>query len=258
MRVLRLGSRGEEVERWQYFLRGAGLYLGAVDGEFGAATRAATENFQRRHGLRDDAIVGNRTFGEAMRVGFSFVDDDPAVPDSLDWPPKPPFSQLDAAGRRAAFGEYPYRSEPTADNPEAIEILSDWVRESIVVIAIPELAGVPGAPPSGRVQLHRSVAPRVAELFRKWGEAGLARSILGFGGSFVPRFIRGSRTTLSQHAHGSAFDINVPWNGLGARPAARGDRGSVRELVPIANQLGFYWGGHFARKDGMHFEVAQV
>lgn len=258
MRVLRWGSKGEDVERWQYFLRSAGLYFGAVDGHFGDATRAATENFQRRHGLRDDAIVGNRTFGEAMRVGFSLVDDDPAAVDSLDWPPPPPFSPLSAAGRMAAFGEYPYRSEPTADNPEAIRILSDWVRENIVMITIPELAGVPGAPSSGRVQLHRRVAPRVAELFGRWAEAGLAKSILGFGGSFVPRFIRGSRTTLSQHAHGSAFDINVPWNALGARPARSGDRGSVRELVPIANELGFYWGGHFARRDGMHFEVAQV
>jgi hypothetical protein len=34
----------------------------------------------------------------------------------------------------------------------------------------------------------------------------------------------------------------------------------VRELVPIANAFGFYWGGHFGagRVDGMHFEVAKV
>jgi hypothetical protein len=258
MNVLRLGSKGEEVERWQYFLRGAGLYFGAVDGEFGEATKAATEAFQRRHGLRDDAVVGNRTFGEAMRVGFSLVADDPAEVGSLDWPPKPAFPPLGSAGRTAALGEYPYRSEPTPDNAEAIRILSDWVRENIVVVPIPQLAGLPGAPSTGKVHFHRLVAPRVAELFRRWAEAGLAHMVLGFGGSFVPRFIRGSRTTLSQHAHGSAFDINVPWNPLGRTPAQRGERGSVRELVPIANELGFYWGGHFTRKDGMHFEVAQL
>jgi hypothetical protein len=33
----------------------------------------------------------------------------------------------------------------------------------------------------------------------------------------------------------------------------------VRELVPIANRLGFFWGGHFQnRLDGNHFEVAHV
>jgi hypothetical protein len=36
-----------------------------------------------------------------------------------------------------------------------------------------------------------------------------------------------------------------------------GEKGSVRELVPIANRWGFYWGGHYnGRPDGMHFEVA--
>lgn len=47
------------------------------------------------------------------------------------------------------------------------------------------------------------------------------------------------------------------YNPLGARPALVGQKGSVRELVPIANKWGFYWGGHYSgRKDGMHFEVA--
>ena len=45
---------------------------------------------------------------------------------------------------------------------------------------------------------------------------------------------------------------------LGTTPALVGRKGSVRELVEIANANGFYWGGHFTRKDGMHFEVAQV
>jgi len=31
----------------------------------------------------------------------------------------------------------------------------------------------------------------------------------------------------------------------------------VRELVASANELGFFWGGHFSQpKDGMHFEFA--
>ncbi|NRA35694.1 MAG: M15 family metallopeptidase, partial [Polyangiaceae bacterium] len=35
--------------------------------------------------------------------------------------------------------------------------------------------------------------------------------------------------------------------------------GSVRELVTIAEEHGFYWGGFFStRPDGMHFEAAKV
>ncbi|MBP0649891.1 M15 family metallopeptidase, partial [Mycobacterium tuberculosis] len=56
-----------------------------------------------------------------------------------------------------------------------------------------------------------------------------------------------------------AFDINAEWNPLGVEPAAMGAKGCVRELVPIANRFGFYWGGHFStRADGMHFEVAKL
>jgi D-alanyl-D-alanine carboxypeptidase len=72
-------------------------------------------------------------------------------------------------------------------------------------------------------------------------------------------FIRGRPGELSNHAFGAAFDINFPWNPLGEVPALVGQRGCVRELVPIANRFGFFWGGHFHnRLDGNHFEVAQV
>ena len=60
---------------------------------------------------------------------------------------------------------------------------------------------------------------------------------------------------LSNHAFGTAFDINVQWNPLEALP---GRTGCVFELVPMAHRHGFYWGGHFSRRDGMHFEVARV
>ena len=61
---------------------------------------------------------------------------------------------------------------------------------------------------------------------------------------------------LSSHAFGTAFDINARDNRIGATPALRGSRGSVRALVPLANAHGFYWGGHFEdRPDGMHFEA---
>ena len=85
--------------------------------------------------------------------------------------------------------------------------------------------------------------------------------MLTWAGLWNPRFVRGSRRTLSNHAYASAFDINAPWNGLRRQPALVGKRGSVRELVAVANELGWWWGGHgfppdYGRKDGMHFELA--
>ncbi|HET7539039.1 MAG TPA: M15 family metallopeptidase [Polyangiaceae bacterium] len=257
MDTLRVGSKSELVERWQFFLRGLNLYFGESNGEFGEDTKQATQEFQRAHGLKDDGIAGNTTLGAAMTLGFHAVDDDPALPDTLDPPPKPNFPPLDFAGRQAAFGAFPFVSAPAPGNPEAIRITSNWEAENIVTVTIPQLRGVLGAPGSGNVRFHRLVAPRVIALFQAWEDAGLKGLILSYAGSFVPRFIRGSKTVLSQHAFGSAFDINADFNGLGATPVALGARGSVRALVPIANQLGFYWGGHFVRRDGMHFELAK-
>jgi len=96
------------------------------------------------------------------------------------------------------------------------------------------------------------------KLWSDWENAGLLAHVLTWAGSFVPRFSRGSTSVLSNHSFGSAFDINVAWNQLGVEPALVGQKGSVRELVPIAHQNGFYWGGHFSRGDGMHFEVAKI
>ena len=125
-------------------------------------------------------------------------------------------------------------------------------------VEIPQLRGVSGAPSSASVRFHRRAADQLRELWRAWEAAGLLRLVLTWEGAFAPRFVRGSDTVLSNHAHGSAFDINAPWNALGARPALVGQRGGVRELVPIANRHGFFWGGHFRdRADGMHFEVAR-
>jgi hypothetical protein len=107
------------------------------------------------------------------------------------------------------------------------------------------------------MQFHRLAADQLIGLWQDWEQAGLLDRILSFDGAFVPRFIRGSTKTLSNHAFGSAFDINASLNGLGVRPPLFGQRGSVRELVPIAHKWGFYWGGHFnTRPDGMHFEIA--
>ena len=102
------------------------------------------------------------------------------------------------------------------------------------------------------------VVEQMRRLFAAWEDAGLVDLLLTWEGSFAPRFIRGGRPLLSNHAWGTAFDVNFRWNRLATVPALRGDKGSVRELVPIAHEHGFFWGGHFSRCDGMHFEVAQV
>jgi hypothetical protein len=105
---------------------------------------------------------------------------------------------------------------------------------------------------------HNECEYQLVKMFERFEKENLHTKILSFAGAFYPRFIRGSRTQLSNHSWGTAFDINVPYNGLNKVPAMIGQTGCIRELVPIANECGFYWGGHFSRKDGMHFEIAKI
>ncbi|MCZ2155172.1 MAG: M15 family metallopeptidase [Bryobacterales bacterium] len=260
MRVLRLGSSGAPVRRWQLFLIGQGFDLGAADGKFGARTEAATRAFQARHHLDVDGVVGNQCYGQAMLLGFDATRDDDQSPNGPNYPPPPAFDPLITnAERQAVFGRYEFEAAPLPHDPDAVRVVGDWEQQNIVWVNIPQLAGYKNAKRNGDIQFHQLAAAQLVKLWKAWDDAGLLGKVLSFDGSYVPRFVRGSRTVLSNHAFGSAFDINSKWNKLAAVPALAGERGSVRDLVALANQHGFYWGGHFrGRLDGMHFEVAKL
>lgn len=256
LKALHIGSKGVQVKRWQYFLLGQQFYKGEVDGEYGPLTFEATKAFQQSQGLHPDGVVGNETYGAAMLIGFEGVID--AVADKLgsNWPSKPDFKPLTTDAERArVFGKFSYEHHPVPGDPEHIRILGDWPRENILAVKVPQLTAITGIE---RVNFHRLAVKQLQQLWSDWEAIGLLPLVLTWQGSFNPRFVRGSRRSLSNHAFGTAFDINAAWNPLGAIPALVGQEGSVRELVSIANNNGFYWGGHFTRKDGMHFEVAKL
>ena len=105
---------------------------------------------------------------------------------------------------------------------------------------------------------NKRVSHQFAMCFEEWHDLDLSQKIITFDGAYAPRFVRGSRQYLSNHSWGTAFDINASYNRLGAVPVALGKLGSVRELVPVAEKHGFFWGGNFSRVDGMHFEIARL
>jgi hypothetical protein len=255
-KALKPGSTGPFVKKWQQFLRGQDEVLEA-DGEFGPATTAATIRFQAKHGLTADGIVGNQTLGQAALLGFEIVDVDDV--EELGFPPEPDFAPLTSTEeRQRRFGPLRFEPAPRDDNPEAIRIVNSWEADNIVAVTIPQLAGVEGLHKQGRVRFHRKAAAQLLALWAAWDKRGLLARVRTYAGAYAPRFIRGSRTVLSNHAFGTAFDVNAAWNPLGAQPALDGMPGCVLDLVPVANEFGFYWGGHFTRRDGMHFEVARL
>jgi hypothetical protein len=255
---IKLGDKNDLVGDWQSFLRGEGLYFKAIDDDFGNATEIATKKFQKKYNLKDDGVVGINTFKKAIELGLNQNQIVVSVTDSSNVPPKPNFPPIiSLAERESLFGQLTYRPAPTKSNPEGIIITNDWERKNIVTVNLPALSKATNGKFKS-MRWHKSCDYQLVKMFERFEKEKLHTKILSFAGAFYPRFIRGSRTNLSNHSWGTAFDINVPYNGLNKMPALIGEKGCVRELVPIANEYGFYWGGHFSRKDGMHFEIAKI
>jgi hypothetical protein len=125
------------------------------------------------------------------------------------------------------------------------------VKRTLVTLSHPLLKG-------RMVQVHERARAHFEAAFNAIEAAGLSHLILTCEGTVSLRHIgHDPNKPLSHHCWGIAIDFNQAANGYGAVPAAVGQPGSLRELVPIFNRYGFAWGGHFRDKaDGMHFELA--
>lgn len=179
----------------------------------------------------------------------------PPTADKYNWPPVPTdLHRPTLVEKENMFGKI----EWSRGKGDGIIISNNFVKDNIVTIDLPQLAKIQKPPKGTKIRCHRLAAKPILTLWQEWENLGLLNRIENWAGCFVPRTIRGIPNALSNHAFGTAFDINSISNGLRKMPPAVGEPGSVRELVPTALKLGFYWGGHFGRKDGMHFELVRV
>jgi hypothetical protein len=272
-----------EVQRWQYFLLKNNIaQTGMLDAQFGAKTEEATKIFQVQHSLTITGELDTATLAVAQGMGYTVRPDNFYVDKgTASFPPRPTNLQSPTnADRNGGLGCFRFKQLPLdhrADPDEVVTMgscdgsVADWRATNIIDLAIPQKIFASGF--SGVIRCHKFVAPHLLLLFRKWEELDLLHLIRRYDGSYVPRYKRGQSPSaaghgpkrsvqvdsLSNHAFGSAFDINEPDNSFGGQPALCPRRGCTRELVESANTLGFYWGGHFTggSKDGMHFEFAQ-
>lgn len=208
---------------------------------------------------------------------------------SLAWPPPPddlrpyPAKVTRHDQRVDVFGDAirDLRLDGTDPVPGGVQRVPDyrlvenreWRRQHITTVEIPQLEAI-RTPFSRRIPFHEVGAKALKELWQEWDDLGLLSRIYTFHGSYVARFSKGSkpgesgyRKNVSNHAFGTAFDINKPQNDINRIPAPFGQNGSVRELVRVANRHGFFWGGHYKNTrqgwnaavadglDGMHFEL---
>ena len=284
--LLQRGGRNMplEVQRWQYFLlRNKITQAGAIDAQFGAKTEEATKVFQVQHSLRVTGQLDEATLEVAQGLGYTVRSND-YYDDKLtrSYPPRPAnISSPGNADRNAGLGCFKFKQLSIAHRGDPDEVVTldscdgsvaDWRAENIIDIQIPQMKFVSGF--SGVMRCHRLAAPHILLLFARWEQLDLLHLLRAFDGTYNPRYKRGQSpstaghgikrssqvSALSNHAFGSAFDINASDNPFGEEPALCSRRGCARELVGPANELGFFWGGHFgsvSNKDGMHFEFAK-
>lgn len=87
------------------------------------------------------------------------------------------------------------------------------------------------------------------------GELPQVYAALGNAGMLCVRFVRNSKSSISNHSWGCAIDFT-----LEGKLDARGDNRAQRGLIamhPIMNRHHFYWGAAFKTEDSMHFEISR-
>ncbi|MEP7074793.1 MAG: M15 family metallopeptidase [Acidobacteriota bacterium] len=173
-----------------------------------------------------------------------------------------PSSPLSALLTKLGNPTYTIKAPGTYHSP--IVFTNNWDDANVSTVFIRQLKGVPffsegnTQRSSGSIKFYTKAHQALKNLFNAWEDDGLISKILTFEGSFNPRVIK-SGSNPSNHSFGTAFDINGSWNGEAKPPAGIGQKGCLLELVPRANELGFYWGGFYKGNiDGMHFEYAKL
>ena len=73
-------------------------------------------------------------------------------------------------------------------------------------------------------------------------------------GMLCCRLVRGSKSSISNHSWGTAVDLKIDGvlDDYGDGKVQYG----LTLIAPIFNKHGWYWGAHFSKEDGMHFEVS--
>ncbi len=130
----------------------------------------------------------------------------------------------------------------------------DWQAKYIVTVKVPEV------PKLNPLRVHRRVAPQFIAFFKAVAAKGLAGQIVDHNnGSLALRSIDNS-TTPSNHAYGTAIDLNTGTNGQHTAGAKRGTPSSLSPLADFCADFGLFWGNWYreARRDPMHFEAVHM
>jgi hypothetical protein len=102
-----------------------------------------------------------------------------------------------------------------------------------------------------RIYCNKDMVKPLSMAFQKLIDTGCVKELKTWDGCFNIRKMRGL-TSMSLHSWAIAVDVNAFENGLNQVPKLS------KEFVECFTTSGFDWGGTWKRKDGMHFQLANI
>jgi hypothetical protein len=102
-----------------------------------------------------------------------------------------------------------------------------------------------------RIYCNKDLVEPLKKAFKDLIDTGAVKELKTWDGCFNIRKKRGLNS-LSLHSFGIAIDVNAFENGLGKPPKLS------PLFVKCFTDNGFDWGGVWARKDGMHFQLSKL
>lgn len=102
-----------------------------------------------------------------------------------------------------------------------------------------------------KLYCNRALVAPLSAAFQNLISRGYVKELKTFDGCFNIRKKRGL-TSMSLHAWGIAIDVNAFENQLNMTPKLSAG------FVKCFTDAGFYWGGNFTRRDGMHFQLDKI
>ena len=136
------------------------------------------------------------------------------------------------------FGEFAARPRP--GYPGYLQIDPRWQKENIRLVKLPLV---------GEIECNKAILPQLRGAVQELIDRGLQDTIQTQHGCFVAKFMLNvPNSSISHHAWGVAFDLNLAGNEFGATPH------QPKALVRTMEKWGFVWGGDWITPDGNHFE----
>lgn len=251
--IIKRGSKGDEVRRWQAFLLMGGYRIGLADGNFGRSTETGTKSFQAKNNLKADGIVGSKTWSFVPK---NFIPILPAIPVTNNKKPTPKPVIQTINNSKLVWPKQDYNSMVNFYGASG---------ENQTRLKIPykmKLAWEPTTELSS-FTCHKKVANSVYSIFEKTLKSYGIREIRKlkldlFGGCLNVRRIRGG-SAWSIHSWGAAIDLDPNRNQLKwGRDKAAFAKKEYNEFWKIVESEGWVSLGRVRNYDWMHFQAATL